>query len=68
MLTLDYRKGRPCLYNEITCQEGFCSGCEIYLRTSLSVSLKSPGHVHIQIEKNLKQFVESIAHEKVTVS
>ena len=30
---LESMKGQPCLYKPIICQEGWCSGCQIYLDT-----------------------------------
>ena len=27
----EYRKGQKCLYSSTYCQEGYCSGCQIYL-------------------------------------
>ena len=29
-LLIENHKGQPCWIKPITCQEGFCSGCEIY--------------------------------------
>ena len=34
MIDLEYHKGHRCPHTEITCQEGFCSGCMIYLEKS----------------------------------
>ena len=31
---LQYHKGNLCLYKSIICQEGYCSGCFIYLEKS----------------------------------
>jgi len=30
-MQLENNKGKPCPYNPILCQEGWCSGCQIYL-------------------------------------
>ncbi len=67
MINLEYRKGRPCPHNEITCQEGYCSCCEIYLVKSSSISPSMPEHISLQVEKNLKEFVEIMGHEKLLV-
>ena len=32
MINLEYHKGSFCIFSNIFCQEGYCSGCEIYLR------------------------------------
>jgi hypothetical protein len=32
MVNLEYHKGFFCSYTTIFCQEGYCSGCEIYLK------------------------------------
>lgn len=31
-MSLKSRKGKPCPYKPMTCQEGYCDQCEIYLR------------------------------------
>jgi len=30
MLNMEYHKGSFCVYSSVFCQEGYCSGCEIY--------------------------------------
>lgn len=35
MTNLLYHKGTFCGYASIFCQEGYCSGCEVYLKKSL---------------------------------
>ena len=32
MKSLDNHKGKPCPYKPLTCQEGYCSECNIYLQ------------------------------------
>jgi hypothetical protein len=32
MVNVEYHKGSFCIYKAKFCQEGFCSGCEIYLK------------------------------------
>jgi hypothetical protein len=34
MLNLEYHKGYFCVYGPKFCQEGYCPGCEIYLKKS----------------------------------
>ena len=34
MGNLTYRKGSFCIYSSTFCQEGYCSGCEIYLHAA----------------------------------
>ncbi len=33
MISLEYHKGSFCVYSSVFCQEGYCSGCEIYLHS-----------------------------------
>ena len=33
-MNAEYHKGYPCVYKAILCQEGYCSGCAIYLEKS----------------------------------
>ncbi len=33
-MNMEYHKGYPCVYKAILCQEGYCSGCAIYLEKS----------------------------------
>ena len=37
---LDNHKGQQCLLKPIICQEGFCSGCMIYLEISFTLLLE----------------------------
>ncbi len=34
MTSLLYHKGTFCVYASIFCQEGYCSGCEVFLKQS----------------------------------
>jgi hypothetical protein len=34
MVNLEYHKGSFCVYTSVFCQEGYCSGCEIYSKMS----------------------------------
>jgi hypothetical protein len=34
MVNLEYHKGSFCIYSSVFCQEGYCSGCSIYLKLS----------------------------------
>jgi len=40
-MSLKSKKGQPCPYKEITCQEGYCDQCEIYLSRGLTNDDKS---------------------------
>jgi hypothetical protein len=37
MLNMEYHKGSFCVYSSVFCQEGYCSGCEIYSKRPLSI-------------------------------
>jgi hypothetical protein len=37
MLNLEYHKGSFCVYTSVFCQEGYCSGCEIYRKSPLAI-------------------------------
>jgi len=37
MLNLEYHKGSFCAYMSVFCQEGYCSGCEIYRKGRPSI-------------------------------
>jgi hypothetical protein len=39
MVNVEYHKGSFCIYKTKFCQEGFCSGCEIYLKKQPLVTL-----------------------------
>ncbi len=39
MVNLEYHKGSFCVYTPKFCQEGYCSGCEIYLKKSSPTKL-----------------------------
>jgi len=39
MVNLDYHKGSFCVFTHNFCQEGYCSGCEIYLNRSSPTKL-----------------------------
>jgi len=34
MVNVEYHKGQTCSYKGITCQEGYCSECLIYVNTT----------------------------------
>lgn len=34
MTNLVFHKGTFCVYGSVFCQEGYCSGCEVYLKKS----------------------------------
>jgi hypothetical protein len=34
MVNLEYHKGAFCVHTPVFCQEGYCSGCEIYSKKS----------------------------------
>jgi hypothetical protein len=36
MTNQEYHKGESCLFNSVLCQEGYCSGCMIYLEKIIS--------------------------------
>jgi hypothetical protein len=41
MIDLDYHKGHPCIYPPFKfCQEGYCSGCNIYLQKKETEQLR----------------------------
>ena len=35
-------KGLPCPFKSITCQEGYCSGCQIYLDKVQEAATRAP--------------------------
>jgi hypothetical protein len=37
MVDMEYHKGSFCDYASVFCQEGYCSGCEIYLKMTQTV-------------------------------
>ena len=37
MVNLECHKGSFCIYTSIFCQEGYCSGCEIYRKRPLAI-------------------------------
>ena len=39
MVNLEYHKGAFCVHTPLFCQEGYCSGCDIYLKKSSSAKL-----------------------------
>ena len=39
MVNLEYHKGAFCVNTPLFCQEGYCSGCDIYLKKSSSAKL-----------------------------
>jgi hypothetical protein len=36
MINLEYHKGSFCVYTSVFCQEGYCSGCEVYGKSPLA--------------------------------
>lgn len=48
----EYHKGQKCLYGSNFCQEGFCSGCQIYLGV-LSQAVKKSLEVEETREREL---------------
>ena len=38
MVNLEYHKGSFCVYSSVFCQEGYCSGCEIYSKRPLAIN------------------------------
>jgi hypothetical protein len=54
MVNVEYHKGSFCVYKSKFCQEGFCSGCEIYLKKSSPLTLIKQSDPYIVIKlKNL---------------
>ena len=37
VVDMEYHKGSFCDYASVFCQEGYCSGCEIYLKMTQAV-------------------------------
>jgi hypothetical protein len=37
MVNTEYHKGYFCVYSSVFCQEGYCSGCEIYSKRPLAI-------------------------------
>jgi len=58
MINLEYHKGRPCPRKEITCQEGYCSGCVIYLNKSSLIRPFTSKHTNLQFDKRLRELRE----------
>ena len=63
MSNLMYRKGSFCIYKSIFCQEGYCSGCEIYQRGQSPV--KASGR-HGRMRDNSK-LQEAVVGNRVSV-
>ena len=39
MVNIEYHKGTFCVHTPLFCQEGYCSGCDIYLKKSSPAKL-----------------------------
>jgi hypothetical protein len=37
MVKMEDHKGSFCIYTSVFCQEGYCSGCEIYRKRPLAI-------------------------------
>ena len=44
MVNLEYHKGAFCVHTPLFCQEGYCSGCDIYLKKSSPAKLVDQGN------------------------
>ena len=42
MVNLECHKGSFCVYTSIFCQEGYCSGCEIYVKRTSEAQKVNP--------------------------
>jgi hypothetical protein len=60
MVNVEYHKGSFCVYKTKFCQEGFCSGCEIYLKKSVLAKIQDH-----RVCLDLHQFVQ---HNRQTLS
>jgi hypothetical protein len=45
MVNMEYHKGSFCEYASVFCQEGYCSGCAIYLRRPPAIKQFNPHEV-----------------------
>jgi hypothetical protein len=50
MVNVEYHKGSFCVYKSKFCQEGFCSGCEIYLKKPSLFTLIKQSDQHVAIK------------------
>jgi len=56
MVILESHKGSFCIYTPKFCQEGYCSGCEIYLKKVSQIKL-----VDSHIDVILQQLASSLS-------
>jgi hypothetical protein len=42
MINLQYHKGESCVCSSVFCQEGYCSGCQIYSDHLSRTEVKNP--------------------------
>ena len=52
MVNTECHKGSFCVYTPKFCQEGYCPGCEIYLKTSSPTKL-ADRHVNVTLQKEV---------------
>jgi hypothetical protein len=58
MVNLEYHKGSFCVYTSVFCQEGYCSGCNIYLKRPAPTK-QTVRHLDI---KSQKVFHSALTH------
>jgi hypothetical protein len=55
LINLEQHKGSPCVYSSRFCQEGYCSGCDVYSAQSLNIEIKkNQPRISGEKEKSLK--------------
>ena len=58
MINQEYHKGSFCIYTSVFCQEGYCSGCEIYRKRPI-VTINKNIDDGIKLAKPCKQNAKS---------
>jgi hypothetical protein len=53
MIAIEQRKGSFCEYDSKFCQEGYCLGCEIYLKKSQGTKAQNP-HAQLKVQELAK--------------
>lgn len=50
VIEIEQRKGSFCEYDSKFCQEGYCRGCEIYLKKSSGTKSQNP-HAQLKLQE-----------------
>lgn len=54
MTNQEYHKGESCLFSSVLCQEGYCSGCMIYLEKIISFETTQNQMTHSTRRRSVK--------------